>query len=221
MREHGVDQTTNIQGGRPRGGSSGPVRFQPANIVETWVDEHGGYLFGYVLPRVRERDIAEDLVQETFLAAVKAVDSFRGDSSPRTWLVGLLRRKIADHYRKRSREPVTESIDTADPAIDAWFDQKGSWEKWPSQFAVEPADLERSAGFWPVMQCCLGALPERLAAAFTLRVMDGRRPEEVCKILSITPTNLWVTLHRARARLRACLEANWFGSKADKGERKD
>ena len=67
------------------------------SIIETWVHEHGGYLFGYVLPRVRDRHVAEELVQESFLAALKAVESFRGDSSPRTWLVGLLRRKITDH----------------------------------------------------------------------------------------------------------------------------
>lgn len=188
------------------------------SIIETWVDEHGNYLFGYVLPRVRDRHVAEELVQESFLAALKAVESFRGDSSPRTWLVGLLRRKIADHYRKRGREPETESIDTTDPTIDAWFDEKGAWIKKPSRCEVDPAKLQESTDFWRVFEDCLGALPERLANVFSLRVMDSLKPDDVCKELSITSTNLWVTLHRARARLRACLEANWFASKtAEKG----
>ena len=188
------------------------------SIIETWVDEHGDYLFGYVLPRVRDRHLAEELVQESFLAALKAVESFRGDSSPRTWLVGLLRRKIADHYRKRGREPKTESIDTADPTIDAWFDEKGSWIKKPSRCEMDPVKLQESTDFWRVFEDCLRALPQRLANVFSLRVIDSLKPDEVRKELSITSTNLWVTLHRARARLRACLETNWFASKtAEKG----
>ncbi len=202
------------QFGASSGNSTRAARPEPANIIETWVDEHSDYLFGYVLPRVRDRHLAEELVQETFLAAIKAVESFRGDSSPRTWLVGLLRRKIADHYRKRGREQQGESIDATDPMIDAWFDKKGAWIKWPRRWEMDPAELLQRAEFWGVLEDCVQALPERLAEAFTLRKMDDRKPDEVCKLLSITPTNLWVALHRARARLRACLEANWFESDA-------
>lgn len=183
-------------------------------LVEAWVDEHADYLFRYAQPRLRDRHVAEELLQETFLAALKSVAKFRGDSSPRTWLVGLLRRKIADHYRKRYREGEAESIDTTDPTIDAWFDERGSWVSQPKQCEIDPAELQERAEFWTVLQSCLQALPDRLAEAFTLRVVDSRKPDEVCKVLSITPTNLWVALHRARARLRACLEANWFESEA-------
>ncbi len=183
-------------------------------VVEAWVAEHADYLFRYALPRLRDRHVTEDVLQETFLAALKSVDKFRGDSSPRTWLVGLLRRKIADHYRKRYRDGEGESIDATDPTIDAWFDEKGSWIAWPKRCELDPVELQQRADFWTVLQSCLQALPDRLAEAFTLRVVDNRKPDEVCKVLSITPTNLWVALHRARARLRACLEANWFESGA-------
>jgi RNA polymerase sigma-70 factor (ECF subfamily) len=182
------------------------------NTLEVWVDEHADYLFRYALPRLRNRHVAEEVLQETFLAALKSAGKFRGDSSPRTWLVGLLRRKIADHYRKRYREGEGESIDTTDPTIDAWFNERGSWIVKPKRCEIDPAELQERADFWTVLQSCLDALPERLAEAFTLRVVDSRKPDEVCKVLSITPTNLWVALHRARARLRACLEANWFES---------
>ncbi len=184
------------------------------HAVEAWVDEHADYLFRYALPRLPDRDAAEECLQETFLAALKSVEKFRGDSSPRTWLVGLLRRKIADHYRKRYREGKGESIDVTDPTIDTWFDERGSWIAWPKRCDLDPAELHQRADFWTVLQNCLQALPDRLAEAFTLRVIDDRKPNEVCKVLSITPTNLWVALHRARARLRACLEANWFQSDA-------
>lgn len=182
------------------------------NVVEAWVDEHADYLFRYALPRLRDRHVTEEVLQETFLAAVKSVDKFRRDSSPRTWLVGLLRRKIADHYRKRYREGESESIDSTDPAIDSWFDEKGAWIVEPKRCEFDPTALQERADFWTVFQSCLQELPDRLAGAFTLRVVDNCESEEVCKVLSMTPTNLWVTLHRARARLRSCLEANWFHS---------
>ncbi len=185
---------------------------RPADLVETWVDDHGDYLFGYVLPRVPDRHTAEELVQETFLAALTAIKAFRAESSPRTWLVGLLRHKIADYYRRRSRESQAERLDESDPVIDSWFDRKGAWIKWPGPCEVDPAELHQRADFWTVFENCLRALPGRLGEAFTLRVMDERASDDVCKVLSITPTNLWVALHRARARLRACLEANWFES---------
>ena len=214
MAKKGTDKTASTRDRALPANSTGTARPEPAGIVETWVEEHGDYLFGYVLPRVRHRHVAEELVQESFLAALKGVESFRGESSPRTWLVGLLRRKIADHYRKRGREPATESLDTSDPTIDAWFDEKGSWIKAPARCEMDPAKLQESKDFWPVFEDCLGALPARLADVFSLRVMDSLKPDEVCKELSITSTNLWVTLHRARARLRACLESNWFASEA-------
>lgn len=182
------------------------------HLVEAWVDEHADYLFRYALPRLPDRHATEDVLQETFLAALKSVNKFRGDSNPRTWLVGLLRRKIADHYRKAYREGQAESLDATDPTIDAWFDKKGSWIALPKRCELDPAELLERADFWTVVQRCLQALPDRLAEAFTLRVVDNQTPDEVCKVLSITPTNLWVALHRARARLRACLEANWFHS---------
>lgn len=214
MGKQNTHNSTSTQNRASAANSTGADRLEPADIIESWVDEHGDYLFRYALPRVRDRHVAEELVQETYLAALKAVESFRGDSNPRTWLVGLLRRKIADHYRKRSREGKVESIDTTDPMIDAWFDDKGSWIKRPSRCEMDPAELLQRADFWVVLENCVQALPERQAAAFTLRMMDARESEEVCKVLSITTTNLWVALHRARARLRACLEANWFESEA-------
>ncbi len=185
------------------------------NLVEAWVDEHADYLLRYALPRLRDRHVAEEVLQETFMAALKSAAKFRGDSSARTWLVGLLRRKIADHYRKRGREPQTESLDTTDSVIDGWFDEKGMWKRWPGEYDVDPSTLQDKADFWRVFETCLKALPERLAEAFALRVVDDREPDDVCKVLSITSTNLWVSLHRARARLRVCLEANWFQSEIE------
>ena len=107
-----------------------------------------------------------------------------------------------------------------DPDTTAESDTAGESDATEESDTTADSDTAEDPGttavseFWVVLENCVQALPERLAEAFTLRMMDDREPDEVCKVLSITPTNLWVTLHRARARLRACLESNWFNSKS-------
>lgn len=180
-----------------------------ASTMDEWVDEHADYLFRFAKMRVRDSHVAEELVQETFVAAIKAESSFRGDSSPKTWLTGLLRHKIADHFRRLRRERPVEVL-AHDEVLDSWFDAKGMWLSAPSQASLDPAQIEENEDFWAIFEGCLKGLPDRLADAFALRVMDEMASDEVCKVLSVSPTNLWVILHRARARLRSCLEANWF-----------
>ena len=210
MDRHRTGKTARIKEDASREISTGAAQTEPAAILESWVDDHAGYLFRYALPRVRDHHAAEELVQETFLAALKAFESFHSKSSPRTWLVGILRHKIMDLFRKLDRRRETESLDEGDPTIDSWFDSKGGWIKPPAQIKADPAARQERADFWVVFEDCLSTLPEPQAEAFTLRVMDGVHSEEICKVLSISSTNLWVLLHRARARLRACLETKWF-----------
>lgn len=181
-----------------------------SNDPETWVDEHADALFRYAILRARDRQAAEDLVQETFLAAVQKTDSFRFESSRRTWLIGILKHKVIDYHRKISRERTVVPINESDTVIDSWFDRKGSWIKLPGAWKTDPSQLLERKEFWAVFESCRSALPARMGDAFTLRMVDDLKAVEVCKVLAITPTNLWVMLHRARARLRACLDANWF-----------
>ncbi len=177
----------------------------------TWVDEHGDALFRYALLRLRDRGAAEDVVQETFLAAVRSRNEFQGESQARTWLTGILRHKIGDHFRKHGREVQVGGPDDADPTMDSWFDDKGFWLKPPKLWDMDPAHLVERQEFWRVLQDCMDALPSRASEAFALRVVNDTKADEVCKVLGISQTNLWVLLHRARARLRACLEVKWFG----------
>ena len=151
--------------------STGAAQSEPAAMIDSWVDDHAAYLFRYALPRVRDHHAAEELVQETFLAAMKALGSFHSKSSPRTWLVGFLRHKILDLFRKRDRKRETETLDVSAPAIDSWFDSKGRWIKAPEHIEVDPAALEQRADFWVVFENCLSALPAVQANAFTFRVM--------------------------------------------------
>lgn len=182
---------------------------------EKWVDKYGDFLFRFAFVRVRDRMVAEDLVQETFLAALKAKTEYQGDSEFRTWFTGILRHKIADYYRKHAREFQANASDEADPAIDKWFDPKGNWRNPPKDWEVNPAEVAQQREFWVVLRGCMEILPDRVGAAFNLRVVEEAECEEVCQALGVTANNLWVLLHRARARLRACLEEKWFGQQPE------
>jgi len=183
---------------------------------EAWVDEHGDALFRYALFRIQDAQVAEDLVQETFLAAIRGKDSFAGRSSVKTWLFGILKHKIIDHIRKISRERPEENIETIADLANKDFDDQGGWKYQPSEWTTNPSLLFQQQEFWQILQTCLSELPPRLNQAFTLRELDGLSTEEVRKILGVTPTNGGVMLHRARMRLRECLELRWFGEEKRK-----
>ncbi|MFQ5991751.1 MAG: sigma-70 family RNA polymerase sigma factor [Nitrospiraceae bacterium] len=180
----------------------------------TWPDRYGNYLFRSALTRVRDRVLAEEIVQETFLAALQARARFSGQSSERTWLVGIMKHKIIDQFRKQSREYHTEDIDSLGegPKRDRAFDEAGHWrlpDQGPREWANPAAAIEQKE-FWTVLRQCLGELPPRFAQAFTLREVDDLSSQEVCQALKVSSGNLWVILHRARKHLRACLEMHHF-----------
>ena len=123
----------------------------------------------------------------------------------------ILKHKMVDHFRKTYREkPLdTEHEIPPDPSMES-FDSKGRWSVGPQSWQVDPNKVEERKQFWQVLQKCLDTLPERLAHIFTLRELDDLSTEELCKVFNITPTNLWVILHRARNRLRRCFESRWL-----------
>ncbi len=184
---------------------------------ETWVDAHGNYLFRYAMMRLRDKDLAENMVQETFLAALKGKKSFSGRSSERTWMVGILKHKIIDHYRKDFRErPVTDlQALQADEeqTVDQFYDAVENPRKYPKDWMPDQEAVLNSKEFWSVLHGCMGKLPKTTSAAFAMRELDDMDTPEICKELGISSTNLWVMLHRARLQLRECLERNWFENK--------
>jgi RNA polymerase sigma-70 factor (TIGR02943 family) len=176
----------------------------------SWVDLYGDYLYAYTLSRTQNPSIAEDLVQETFLSALGARERFEGHSSVRTWFTGILKHKIIDHFRTKNKERPAEDIQCLVDLTDELFDHKGNWKVGPAEWSVNPTMLYERKEFRNVLSRCLSELSSRLASAFVLREMDGLTTEEICKVLDISSTNLWVILHRARMYLRRCLEINWF-----------
>jgi RNA polymerase sigma-70 factor (ECF subfamily) len=187
---------------------------EPASIEnpELWVDSYGDFLYRFALSRVKDPSVAEDLVQETFLAALRARETFKGRSAGRTWLTAILKHKIVDHIRKKIREPSTDKIETLTDMSEPDFDERGEWQIRPGKWAVNPGNLYEQKEFLDVLYRCLAELPERLAEAFVKREMDGLSTDEICKELGITATNSWVMLYRARMSLRHCLENRWLSS---------
>lgn len=182
--------------------------------AEQWVDLYGDYLYRFALGRLRQPDLAKNVVQETFLAALTARKNFSGRSSERTWLIGILKHKIIDHLRHKYREVVATDLNEDQKAIDNFFDEAGHPFKYPSGWLPNPRELSQNHEFWLVLERCLKKLPEKTAHAFTLREFDEMETRDICKILKISATNLWVMLHRARIQLRECLEINWFEKEA-------
>jgi len=175
-----------------------------------WLDAHGDALYAYCLLRVRERATAEDLVQDTLLAALKAADSFRGESSERTWLIGILKHKILDHLRRIGREKPLDLGRVPEESTEDYFDETGHWQQPVGDWARPEQALEQEQ-FWKAFNECLGRLPERLRMLYALRELDGLETQELLETLNIsTANNLWVMLSRARVHLRRCLETNWF-----------
>jgi RNA polymerase sigma-70 factor (ECF subfamily) len=178
-----------------------------------WVDLYGDQLYGYAFTRVKNRMVAEDLVQETFLAALHGGNGFEGRSSEKTWLTAILKNKIVDHFRKVGREqPLNQSQDHEEQ-LDYFFHENGKWKDKPEKWDITPEQILDRKEFWEAFLQCLSELSERLRAAFSLREMEGLGCDEICKILHISSSNCWTTLYRARMSLRRCLQATWFGEK--------
>jgi len=195
----------------------------PAPVLdpEGWVEKYGDILFGFAASRVRDHSIAQDLVQETFLAALKAKAGFAGRSTERAWLFGILRNKLVDYYRLQGRETLFADLEWPLPEEETAFFSSGlgkdGWVKRLAPKAWETPDESLvSKEFQEVLKQCLSRLPEKVTQTFLLREVDGVPSEKICKDLEVSPNNLWVMLHRARMGLRRCLEVHWFDKRRHK-----
>ncbi|HCS12189.1 MAG: RNA polymerase subunit sigma-70 [Zetaproteobacteria bacterium CG06_land_8_20_14_3_00_59_53] len=177
---------------------------------EYWLQEHGDYLYGYAMSRLSDTETARDIVQETLIAAWKSKKSFRGDSSARTWLIGIMKHKIIDHVRSEIRKRKLSEELERDPTSD-FFDTSGQWLQPVQAWQGDPEQLSQDQQFASVLQSCIAALPEQQREVFTLRELSGEDSDSICNNFGISATNLHVIMHRARMALRRCLEINWFG----------
>lgn len=175
----------------------------------TWLDEHGDALYRYALVRVRDGSVAEDLVQETLLAAIRGLDGYTRASTERTWLIGILRHKTLDHFRRVARDRDLWDEDAPVDEPDSEFDERGRWRVPPAAWSAPESALDQEQ-FWRVFDGCVEDLPEKLRTPFMLHELDGLDTGSLTETLRVTKNNLWVILSRARRHLRRCLQHHWF-----------
>jgi RNA polymerase sigma-70 factor (TIGR02943 family) len=174
-----------------------------------WLELYGDCLYAYAMRRVRRPEIAEDMVQETLLAALQAWSRFEDRSKVRTWLVGILRKKISDYFRERYRD---ERLDVLGAEDDQLFNGRGKWKTPLTRWPDDPGQLAELREFRAVLDRCLAKLPARMSHLFLSRATGEVATAELCKELEISSENAWMLLHRARTRLRQCLTQNWFAN---------
>ena len=181
---------------------------------QRWVDEQGDFLYRFAMARVRDPAVAEDLVQETFLAALQGTRQQTGPAAERRWMVGIIKHKIIDYFRRMAKEPnhghdhgENHSNEDDFLADGHWKPETGLIQAWPDN----PDGLLERQQFREVLAGCLERLPPKTAQVFALREMDELETSEICRLVGVTPTNLSVMLHRARKHLRNCLEHRYFG----------
>ncbi len=176
-----------------------------------WVDLYGDMLLSYALSRLSDRETAEDLVQETFLVAWKTRGDFEGRSRFSTWLVAILRHKVADHFRREGGRK-SSSFDEADGGTESepLFSKWGKWKRSPKSWSASPDELVENREFWTVVARCLVDMPAHLAYVLRLREFKSAKTKDIGNLLEISASNVSVRLHRARLLLRQCLEDKWF-----------
>lgn len=173
-----------------------------------WIDLYSDYLFNYTISRVNSRDIAQDLVQDTFFAGLKSMKNFKGEASERTWLISILKRKIIDHYRKTNSNKGKAEVRMNYSGEES----EGDWleERVADPFDKTAEDTLENEELSGAIHKCLSKLPLKQANVFKMKTILNYETDVICNELNITPSNLWVIIHRARTAMAGCLKENWF-----------
>lgn len=177
--------------------------------ISNWVHAYGDDLYAWAYYKLGDKELAEDIVQDTFLAAHQAIGKFNSESSPKTWLTAILKNKVADHYRKSFKQPTVSFDDDAHP----FFKSNGRWEKEQMKSLAEypfHQELLDDDDFNHTLEDCMQKLPNVWHSAINFKYISEKNSADICQELNITPTNYWQLIHRAKLHLRDCLKNNWF-----------
>jgi RNA polymerase sigma-70 factor (TIGR02943 family) len=167
-------------------------------------------LLRYARNQLRNDAWAEDAVSETLLAALEKPQSYTGMAQLKTWLVGILKHKVIDQIRRHRREvSITSGDDDLEDLDSLLFTAKGHWQEMPADWGNPGAALGQRQ-FFEVLEACMEHLPGQQGRVFLMREWLELDTEEICKETGVSATNLFVLLHRARLRLRECLQVTWF-----------
>lgn len=173
--------------------------------VERWVETYSSALLSRAKYLISDRQDAEDIVQDVFIAAFESHDAYKGDSQIKTWLMSILKYKVADYYRRKYKT-------SGQMTVTDFFDEKGSWKQNDVLQNWNNADDEllNDNEFRNRLNKCIDALPEKWMMLVTSYYLEEKKADEICQETGITTTNLWKILQRSRMQLRKCLEVNWF-----------
>lgn len=176
--------------------------------LSQWVEDFTPELYSWALHKVSNAELAADLVQDTFLTVAEKIDSFKGNSAPKTWIFSILNHKIIDHYRKKINHPVNIENDS----FSNFFESTGEWienKKPMNWYDGDEGHLLDNVDFQKIMEACMNALPEKWSTCIKLKYLVEKNGEEICQELDITSSNFWQIVHRAKLQLRDCIEQNW------------
>ncbi|NQX42433.1 RNA polymerase sigma-70 factor, ECF subfamily [Pedobacter steynii] len=187
-----------------------------AKMIRSWVVLYFDSLYSWAFYKTSSKESAEDLVQDTFLVALKSIDQFEGKSDPKSWLFGILRHKVMDYHRQKYKNPGIVALAAIEGRTEALFGTLfNTHEEWnatesPQPWQEEPAHLLDNPDFNEALQDCLKKLPLNWFSAIQLKFLEEKKPDQVCQELGVTPTNYWQIIHRAKLQLRKCIQINWF-----------
>ena len=178
---------------------------------DQWVTLYGDLLYQYCLPRVHDQSVAEDLVQDCFLSALRSLSSYRGEASEKNWLIAILKNKIIDYYRRKASGQVVATLQTSDAATDDMFTDHDHWEsdRAPVSSISADKDLDQKE-LKRLIEHCHKRLKALQQEVFTLKYLAEMDSTDICKVLGISASNYWVLNHRARLQMRECIEKHWY-----------
>ncbi|MBA3673665.1 MAG: sigma-70 family RNA polymerase sigma factor [Chitinophagaceae bacterium] len=174
------------------------------NDIISLVKAYTKDLFNYAITKVHQKEVAEDLVQDTFLSAYQSYENYKGKSNVKTWLFSILKHKIADYYRSKYKQDIEVDFDT-------FFDDNHRWkpEYRPKDWGNEKELLD-DPKFSQTLQDCFKKLPVKWSSAVQMKYLEEHDADAICSQLEITKSNFWQITHRAKIHLRNCLEMKWF-----------
>jgi len=178
--------------------------------VDGWVKAYSNNLYGYAVQRVKDTDIAKDLVQETYLAAWRNYENYKGEASVKNWLFIILKSKLTDHYRKVAQMRMVPMSGQRDEQDSYYFNDQDHWKEhaYPANWSSDKST--NSKDFYRILHGCKKKLNELQDTVFSMKYLDGLESDENCKVRAISASNYWVLFPRAKMQLRKCPEKIWI-----------
>lgn len=183
------------------------------STIKSWFDRYADDLYSWAFYKTSAKETAEDLVQETFLSAVRGIEGFQNNCEPKTWLFSILNHKIIDHYRKNNKSSGLNGKKAERKALeqtDSFFDANQNW-KVPGEEVVWEAEahLLDNQAFKEILDICVGKLPDNWRLAVVSKYLSEKKTGQICRELEVTRANYWQIVHRAKLMLKKCIDHNW------------